>query len=574
MSDKMPVAVYRINEESKLTEIKKHLIDNRYQNQILTITNASWNISMFYQKLQSHIKWKDFIRPIVDQTQDVISNDSQLNESIVVLFEKSDSGVIYGVVTGNGYFILAEYLDPEFGIDILSRIVKKEERILKSTKEASLAGGIFGEIRFFRQSFNLYENESFGSFYQELKTLIDKDILRTQLGFSAEELKKDNLCIAKSSFKITKSIDFTKLISILDGFENILATKTPIDINNVRKLSKQIDKDLIQKLKIRLAFKLFQKYKGSKAAYNYDLCHSDFEKYLTADHYSVTKGTKKYGEDTILNLVYYEQLCEMIRSTDGDVASIRDFVNKYHDLIIESYDSNSVLLTRGRAIAHIIADLEYDKERYFFIENTWYQINNKYIDQLNLECNSFIDASYHSNTMLPWVAGLAAENDYNALYFGMKNTLVLDKITQENIEICDILKWDSENLYLYHVKIGMGNTMRDLCSQIFISAQRIKRDIESDRSFLEAYYASIEAKIGGSSYFDKAGKQTQQISKDDFISLFRKKIKYVLVVQDDVAKARSIKNIEKYNSNIAKLSISELYKKMKGIDVSLEIVQI
>jgi uncharacterized protein (TIGR04141 family) len=398
--------------------------------------------------------------------------------------------------------------------------------------------------------------------------------LHSQLGFSDADLKRDSLCIAKSSFKITKAISFSQVLAVINGFEIILATMTPIDINNVRKLNKQMDKDTIKKLRLLLVYKLFQRYKKIKNAYSFDICHSEFEKYLTADHYVIRKGSKIYNNEILENLVDYDQLCSLVIEVDDEQKNLHSFLTRYSDLVIESYDSNSALLTKGRASTHIIADLEIDGERYFFIDNSWYQINSKYIEQLNDECNSFINSSYHTIAMIPWDSRIRTENEYNSLYFSQSNCLVLDKILHENIEVCDILKWDEDDIYLYHVKIGMGNTMRDLCSQVFISAQRIQRDIKSNFNYLSLFYDSLRSKIGETGYFDKAGQQTEVISKSKFLELFRKKIHYVLVIQDDVIRARSIKNIEKYNSNIAKLSISELSKKMRGINVPIEIIQI
>jgi hypothetical protein len=170
MSDKIPVAIYRAKDDTDLSELADYLSLNRYIEQRITVSDSIWNIHLYYQKGLAHIKWKDFIRPIVDPTEDVVSNDSQLTESIVLILEKVDYSSIYCVIAGNAYFTLAEYLDPDFGISILSRIIKKDAKVLKSTKEASLSGGIFGEVKFFRQNYNIFENESFGSFYQELKT--------------------------------------------------------------------------------------------------------------------------------------------------------------------------------------------------------------------------------------------------------------------------------------------------------------------------------------------------------------------------------------------------------------------
>ncbi len=45
------------------------------------------------------------------------------------------------------------------------------------------------------------------------------------------------------------------------------------------------------------------------------------------------------------------------------------------------------------------------------------------------------------------------EGDYNLTYKGDIKTIVLDTLTPDGIEPCDILKYDdNDNVYLFHVK--------------------------------------------------------------------------------------------------------------------------
>jgi uncharacterized protein (TIGR04141 family) len=574
MSEKLPVAVYRAKEDVGIQEILNLLTSRNYTPQPLTFSHPQWTIHLYYLQVQSPVKWKDFIRPIVATTAPAIVLDRLPTEHIVLLLENAATNSTYIVTAGSGYFSMTDFIDPDFGISVLSRIISRDAKVIKSTKEASVVGGIFGEIKFFRQNFNIHENESFGSFYQELITLIDKGILQSQLGFSDDDLKRDGLCIAKSSFKITKSISAVQLITVVNGFENILSTLTPIEINNVRKLSRTVDRHLIAKLRAALAYKIYCNYRNLGRYFNFDLCHSEFEKYLTADSYVVMKGATQYSTDTISNLTDIKQVFELLLNRDGEIVSFREFIDRYKDLRIESYDTNSALLTKDKLIYHVIGDIEYGAARYFYVDDSWYLVHPKYIDDLNATCSHFIAGSYHNHTLIDWGGAKITENQYNSKYLGQASTIVMDKVLCEHIEVCDFMRWDDTTLYLYHAKIGFGNTMRDLCSQIFISAQRLMRDLSSNRAYVSDLYDSLRAKIGGDVYFDTIGKQTDTLSRVDFVALFTKKIVLVLLVHDDAAGGRSIRNIELYNSNIAKISIVELFKKMKGIDMPLEIVQV
>lgn len=167
-----------------------------------------------------------------------------------------------------------------------------------------------------------------------------------------------------------------------------------------------------------------------------------------------------------------------------------------------------------------------------------------------------------------------SEGVFNALHIGDPNTLVTDRVLCDNIELGDILQWTEESLYIIHVKASFGNQMRELCSQAYVAATRLHRDLSSNRSFIEAMYFALQGKIGGEPYFDRVGRQTETTSLETFKSLFEKKIVFVVAVLDVGTTPRDIRNITEFNSNIAKFSLRELFMRMKGIDMALEVVQI
>jgi len=105
--------------------------------------------------------------------------------------------------------------------------------------------------------------------------------------------------------------------------------------------------------------------------------------------------------------------------------------------------------------------------------------------------------------------------------------------------------------------------MRDLTSQVFTSANRIKEDIDSDKSYLKELYAKMQA---------KEEYKNQISSEDEFLAIFDKKLHFILAVKDK--SNRELKNIEQFSSNIAKFALNELIKNMKSIDVDFMITQI
>ena len=582
---KLQIGIYKI-EEDHIIHLPSTISRKGFRQQELNREKISgFKLELFYQKKLSDPKWKGFLSPLAKEGQAVLDEKQSWGEGFILLLLDNSQKNLYAVTGGPGYFAIQDYIYEDFGIDVFSRLIKKEDKILKGTREKSFVGGILGTTKHFRKNFNLFETDSFGKIYQELKASLDKKSLVENLGFSEEDIKKGSACIAKSSFKINKAIALDKLLSLVSGCEHILETKDPIPINNVQKINKKRNIALIQLLEDTLYSQLWERYisENRQEKFSFDLCHKDVEKYLTASEYILRRNLSKknvFNDHTFTELTDIDDIFEEIENVLGVSKTPKDkdvFVNLLKSLKISSYDEEGNDLTRGQLCSHLLGDVNPPpgNERYFFIDKSWYRIKDIFLNDLNKSCKEFVARNYHDGLNNNWNYPNDSENQYNWSYIGEKNTIVLDKITPENIEPCDILKWDEDNLYFYHVKAGFGNTMRDLCSQVIIAANRIVQDSSTSKKYSKKIYQTLKNKIGKTPYFDEAGKQTNKYSEEFFLSLFDKKLVFVLAVLDTATdRIRDIKEIEKFKSTIAKFSLQELTKEMLSIGVEFKISQI
>ncbi|MFW6174055.1 MAG: DUF6119 family protein, partial [Elusimicrobiota bacterium] len=323
---------------------------------------------------------------------------------------------------------------------------------------------------------------------------------------------------------------------------------------------------------------LWERFRELEHSYSFDLCHRDFEKYLTASNYEVRKGYSKknfFNNHTFDELLEIDGIFRELKKSDDNPRSKVEFRELIKSFQIYSFDEDGNVLTRDVLLAHILGDVTYNSMKYFYIDKAWYQIKDEFLNELNLSCKAFIVNNVNEGLEKKWDYSNEDENCYNQKYIGEKNTIVLDKITPENIEPCDILRWNKGSLYLYHVKAGFGNTMRDLCSQIIISANRIKQDVNSSKEYIKKIYDALIRNRNSGPYFKLISKQTEKYSEEDFLSLFDKDLFFVLAVLDTASsKIRKLSDIDQFNSNIAKFSLRELVKEMKGLDINFEIAQI
>ena len=571
--NKLRFGIYKIANRSNYDMLISHLSGQEFIIQTMQVDSLNgFTIELFYRKKLTSPKWKKFFADIVRNDQGIIQRLDNWNESFVCLL-KNDQ-VLYAFTGGIGYFAIQDYINENFGIDILSRIISRDDKIIKSVKEKGVIGSILGESKNFRANYNLYENDNFGKIYQELKANLDRRLLVEKLGFEEEDIRANTICIVKSSFTISKAITLQQLIRLIQGCEDVLLLEPSIVINNMERIDSNLNIELVSRLQERLEEQLWSRFNSQNNSFMFDLCHKDIEKYLTASIYKVFKNysNKNLIEEDCMQMDNIDILYQGIRGT-ANITQKPQFIELIKQLRIVSYDDDGNKVTSGQLIVHLLGDIEYESRHYFLIDGSWYRINNDFISSLNENCNTFINDNWLANIIKEWGQDWN-EDEFNKQHIGSPNTIVLHKITPENIEPCDILKWDENDVYFIHVKEGFGNTMRDLCSQVIISARRIKQDFISDSSYIHNIYNTLQRKIGGDNYSDAIGRQTEVYNLQEFVSVFSKNHVFVVAILDKENADRSLKNIIQFRSNIAKFSLQSLIQSMKGLGIDLKVTQI
>lgn len=573
---------YKVLKKSKVTEeeINFDFLNILFKSkgfkeqQILPDLSSKYEIKVYYKKNTNPIKWKGFIGTIVKEGEPILKNFNSTSESYIIILHNKFTKRYFASTGGFAHIIIQEISTNDFGLEILSRIITAADKTLRSSKERSLTGGIQGAIKFFRNDYNLYENESFGNIYNELNATINKEQLIKYFGFAKTELKADSLCIAKNSFSLKKSISFTELLTLIEKCENLYEEPKITEINSVEKISKSnilLIKDLWDDLEKRI----FDNYKNTDDFYSVEIANKDFEKYYYANTCSlfITIKRKKHKivfEEAIRNI---QSLLDEIRGLDTKI-SFEDFQKCISSGYIQTNDENGDLLTKDTIKNHYCSEVTVNDKSYFLIEKDWYEIGKTFIDNINEQSINFIKTlKYNGPKMDKWSKG--SENDYNASYIKKPNSLVFDKFTPQQIEACDILRWNDNNIYFYHVKKGFDNSMRDLCNQVLVAGKKVKEDSKNKFLFLEELYDRVKTNSGKSDYSKKAKQQLSGISKKDFIDIVKQRnIVFVLAVLDTSKSDRELNNINEFDSNIAKFALNELSKNMRNLDIKFEILQL
>ena len=573
--DKKQISVYKINLEHKIFEqcsnnlqklIEKIKENKKYHFQDLQVQSEKFiNYTTFaiYIINNQHISWGNFLNSILSKPKDW---DCGKNYSAILLLENKNSHNIYAITFGSvGYFLIKEFIQDSFGIDILSRLQQPNNFACKTTKSQSLVGAKQGEISVYRDFHNLEETlDDFGKIFQELMIALNENQLN-KFGITLQEgiKKKQKNCLVKDSFKINSAIESKTIEKILDGCEWALM-QHPYPINAIRMLNEKKDKELIAKLNSACYVSMHKLFNNDEDSWSFDICHKDYDKYFHSDNYQLRGVVQLQQEGLITTLrELFEQLKKTYPTINPNAEELGNIIEKSY---LNTFNDAGELQTSDTIKKHLFHEEKIDGYSFFLLNGIWYRLEKTFLDDLNKRIISSLP-NYNFNDslfLIPW-NNSGNETNYILQYKNLDNTIIIHPNTVRNIELCDMMHWNERNLYLYFIKQGFGNEIRSLSSQILVSAKLIFDEKKTHTNYLNELFEKL--------YNIKA----TELSKDVFLKLFDKKIIFVFAFYDNKKATKRILSIapEKFNSNIAKYSMLNLIKDMKNFDnLSLEITQI
>lgn len=536
---------------------------------------ATHDVYLFYKSWPSEIRWKDFIKPIAASDSDILKLSHSEKEGFILVLRDKTTKTLYAATGGFAHTVIQQFCDDEFGLSVLSRLITSKTKVLKAAKERNVTGGVLGSMKFFRGDFNLNENESFGNFYQELRANLNTDLLKNTFGFLDEDLKRGSLCVAKSSFTIKKSITVLQLTAIISKIETVLQLPVIVELSTVKKLGKS-DGLLVQKLQTLLENKLYKATTSKADTLSVELCHEYFDRYYDAEEYNVMfPHNGGMVEGSLDELSSFTDLLGLFKTKGVNLSTPDLFKKVLNGTTISSVDAEGHSI-RGDFYSHVCCELSHQNRSYYRLNKDWYLIKPNFVEMLNSQCEDFFsDNVLAAPALNAWNKAHKDENAFNASHIGLPNTLVFDKVCPENIEMCDILKWDDDHVYFLHVKKGFDNSMRDLCRQVHIAARRFQEDQKTDRNFLKAHYDKLANLNPKTKYFKDAKQQLAVISQAAYVELFEKRTPvFVLAVLDGAIKPRKLSDIRKFDSNIAKFCLHQLVQEMRLLNIHFKVYEI
>lgn len=566
-----------------------------------------YTVEGFFATIPVDFGWVDFFAPhLVDghEVNEKLKAGRRTAHKSFFIFIYTDTSM-YCFSGGLGYHYIKDYIDDDFGISILERMVLESEMNLTMLRSRSIVGNVAIDQRVFRNQHRAVDENNLGRIYREAAAQIP-------YGGGLKDLKKvvfddkdsgTNNVKAGQSFKFSKALSLSDLKIIAEFFDDTLKKKTSFVLSSLSpvKKEKEHNKVLIERLEKTLMLNLFDGLescllgRGTSKNAEYEVTNSKYMSFYESQHIIISRRgsdcvaefDSPYGLNTrdLLQKIAdndVDHLIGVFKKIKGMTSSV-SIQNEKMALIkgyqISCYESQLVKgaiatpLVEGELLKFMTGEFVYNGKPYFYLDNTWYRPQQDFLPKLNADFSSIYSANKYTYKFPAWGEGVskgAKENENTYLEYvakrGFPKTLVFHKVHHRaKIELCDLMTWNDEELFLIHIKPSFDGDMRVLAHQIGHSSKLIEEDLrngDSTDSNLRQYFNTASGYNGESAYLRLVGQQFNGMNYKDFRKLFQKKIRYVACIVD--VSRRNLKDIHKFDSNIAKMSTIECYRGMLG----------
>lgn len=485
-----------------------------------------------------------------------LANDSRfLQKKLSLILFVETEFELFAIVGGNAFRMIIPFIDHSFGLNTYDRIIEINEDELSSMKSRGITGQRMAANEQYREDYRIINYMKFGKVPQELHVKLAEATSQLYFRSILDDSNERLQITAGKSFKIRKSATFNKLHDIIKDLSIVLSETQKEYLSSYIEIS---DENYIQELQDALHQKIYNNIlhilhvtDDPRDRFEFDFCNpNNIEKFYEAEKYVLKEKTEDSHRIFATVADRSEIYPTVIRRAYGlhgnNAFQIKVFLNGVR--VLGYLGSKSI--SSSTFMYHISAELKYENKPVFLIDTKWYHLKEVFISDLKTQTERVLRTYKAPKTVLklPWDKNLLKrEEDYNLQYDPLPDYIVIDTIISDGVELCDILHYDDNNLYLIHVKYGFDSKVRELTNQILISARRLSEALGSGNiSFFDRLYDALQ----------KKNMDVNGLTMEEFAALFTRNITYILAVTSHLKDDCVIEeNIDKFNSNIARFSL-------------------
>lgn len=557
---------------SEIIQTYKYKSGNNFEEINLSDSSniESWSARLFsFTTDNKPPHWQNFLATIVAEESDLSNIKIQYSSFVLFVYNVE---CIYVISKGYyGHFLLQDYIDSFFGMEVLARLVKKSTTEIKQIEQLGLFGIELGSQRYFRENHSLASEDDFGKIYKTMLASIEKEDFE-KLGIVQKRESTKKLAInGSSSLEVSSNFSYHELITRITKIKDLLNNEDGVEFNQFYRLPLSELRPVKTALNNALIEHAFEKYQNSE---NVDFLSPNIFNYLKSvetqfynESSSVTTTIEFSSSESFQSII-----SQLVKDELLDDSSVEAFTQSLKESKGQFKLSNDDAYNFPSSLDNwVCGEVDYQGKKYFKMDNNWYA----YRESLDNNSNNFFQ-NFDFNTaavvekLNPWLSGY--EGSYNESYIGTDNFIVGDRAYLNHIEMADIIKVTHDQIFLYHVKKGLGQDTRILINQINNAARSLTFYKDEENSIgLKLYYQSVSNKHygGGPITFLQNG-ISANLSETEFVNLFRSNRKFSFVFVYGSNSQLSIQEeLIKTESRIAKLSLIYLIRDMKSTDFDL-----
>lgn len=510
------------------------------------------NMAFYYSQYNSNADYlPKFLLPISSDMEKYL-NKKKWNFSYV-LFVWNDKG-IFAITGGQGYNVISNYIDRDFGYKFLTFMGFSEFKV-KGSSEKSIVGHVFSESRFFREGYDFNFEDRFGKSLDSINVTANVDYITKIFDLSFSNKRKLVSCDVKNGLTIRKKANIIEIINIIRKLLEINLSENQFASLKIINQSTK-NKALLDKLENDLWHNLFTWINSdntqTETTFAFDIMNEDIERFFTASNYSIYHN----GQETECSVDDTCNLKMLLKDTYEKYVSEKSYDSFrlfFSNSQLVSHDVDRTEITNDYVINHIYCESQYNNKVYFRIDRQWSIVEDEFKIKLEKDFSSLLPEYTIS---LPFTTVFKGESEVDIINRISKESDVIkahQTYPDGRHEFCDLIYWSLDMVYIIHVKVGTGVEIRELTQQIDLSAQRYKRcKASGNREYFYSVYNTLSKN------------NRTNLSQDDFINILNNKNPcFVGLICIDLP---NINNpINDIDSCIARYSILDLIYKQNDI---------
>lgn len=562
MDEKMKFKIYKIqcdslivknkaDRKTKINEIVNnynadHKALESFNKQNMHVSEIDgFELALYFQSKIKKPDWLSFFKGYVDSSEEILKSENKYN-SIVLFLISEDS--LYAISKGQGNFLINQYVESNFGVNILSRLLDKTDNSIKYLANIQLMGSVLAEEKLYRRGSNIINEDTFGKYYKNLHAGISENNIK--LLNLDKELLKQITCNASDYFLMNSSLTMKQVIKLIKQFDKILKSKSSILPNSLVEVkNKVLIGELYNNLRISMRNAIdTNNFEG----FNFEIINStNIFNFFNANKY-VFQYRKSIEINDISKVSCISLLADLPNYAEPDF----DFFDSVN---LKAYDDSGNEVVSSKSILKCMTgELQHNNKLYFLLNSSWYEIQESFTLTLNQKLKELFDRFFLDKILPVWDTTIHKyESDYNESVGGTTEYISLDKKTREflNIEVFDLIDISREKLRMIHVKSGFDQNMRNLTYQAEIACRLIYEDRNTDRT------------LGKKIYNEFGLEDKKKITEDEFINKFYNcEIEICLAIKTGSRK-KLVKDVTQFDSSISKYSLIEVYKEIIAKDM-------